>query len=117
MKGRKQVMKKLIAILLATMLLSTCAVTAFAAGTDDGSITVINRGGDKFFGTEMVKGLTKYEAASGSGEIFYDANGDKAMNVCDLVAVKNGSVDFDLSGSFDGADLAPLRLMLIGVKN
>jgi hypothetical protein len=39
------------------------------------------------------------------------------MNVCDLVAVKNGSVDFDLSGSFDGADLATLRLMLIDGKN
>ena len=107
-------MKKVIALLL-ILLLSLCfAVSAFAAGTDDGTVFVAAKDGEKFFGTEIAEGLIKYEAAKGSGEVFYDLNGDKDMDICDLVALSNNEVDFDLSGSFDAADSAALRLILIG---
>ena len=109
-------MKKTIVLLL-TLVLSLCfSVSAFAAGTDDGSISVADKKGQKFFGTEIAEGLIKYQAANGSGESFYDINGDKDMNICDLVALTDGSVDFDLSGAFDAADSATLRLILIGAN-
>ncbi len=109
-------MKNTIALLL-TLVLSLCfTVSAFAAGTDDGSISVADKEGQKFFGTEIAEGLIKYQAANGSGESFYDINGDKDMNICDLVALTDGSVDFDLSGAFDAADSATLRLILIGAN-
>lgn len=109
-------MKKVIALFL-TLALSLCfTVSALAAGVDDGSISVADREGKKFFGTEITEGLIKYEAANGSGESFCDINGDKDMNVCDLVALTCGSVDFDLSGTFDAADSATLRLILMGAN-
>lgn len=109
-------MKKVIALLL-TLALSLCfTVSAFAAGADDGTVLVATKNGEKFFGTEIAEDLIKYEAANGSGEVFYDLNGDKDMNICDLVALSNKEVDFDLSGSFDAADSAALRLLLIGAN-
>ena len=110
-------MKKILAIICAFALLLSFSVTAFAAGSDDGTVKIATKDGKKFFGTEITEGLTKYEAANGSGITFYDINGDKDMDICDLVALKNGSVDFDLSGAFDSADSAALRLILIGVNN
>ena len=107
-------MKKVIALLL-ILLLSLCfAVSAFAAGTDDGTILIAAKDGEKFFGTEITENLVKYEAAKGSGEVFYDLNGDKEMDICDLVALSKNEVDFDLSGAYTAADSAALRLMLIG---
>ena len=114
MKGLKLIMKKIIALLLATLLLFSCSISSFAAGTDDGTVKIAAKDGKKFFGTEITEGLTKYEAANGSGITFYDINGDKDMDICALVALKNNSVDFDLSESYDGADSAALRLLLIG---
>lgn len=107
-------MKKILAIICAFALLLSFSVTAFAAGTDDGTISVITKNSEKYFGTEYVNGCTKYVAANGSDKEFYDMNGDKDMNICDLVALTNNSVDFDLSESYDGADSAALRLLLIG---
>ncbi len=109
-------MKKLTALFLAALLICSCGISAFAAGTDDGTVSVADREGEKFFGTEIADGLMKYEAANGSSEIFYDINGDKDMNICDLVALTGGSVDFNLSGAYDAADAAALRLMLIGAN-
>lgn len=109
-------MKKVIALLL-ILLLSLCfSVSAFAAGTDDGSISVADVGGKKFFGTQFAEGIIKYEAANGSGENFFDLSGDKTMDICDLVALHNNEVDFDLSGAYTASDSASLRLMLIGAK-
>lgn len=106
-------MKKVIALLL-ILLLSLCfAVSAFAAGIDDGTILIAAKDGEKFFGTEITENLVKYEAAKGSGEVFYDINGDKDMDICDLVALENGSVDFNLSGAFDAADAEAFRIILI----
>ena len=109
-------MKQIIALILCLVLMLSLGISAFAAGTDDGAVKIATKDGKKFFGTEITEGLTKYEAANGSGITFYDINGDKDMDICDLVALKNGSVDFDLSGAFDSADSAALRLILIGVN-
>ena len=114
MKGRIQIMKKIIALLLCLLLVCSVGLTAFAAGVDDGTIFVATKDGEKFFGTEIAEGLVKYEAAKGSGEVFYDLNGDKEMDICDLVAMSKNEVDFDLSGAYTAADSAALRLMLIG---
>jgi uncharacterized protein YxeA len=110
-------MKKLMVCFLAVLLVCTCGITAFAAGVDDGTVSVVDKNGEKFFGTEIDQGLTKYVAANGSGESFYDANGDKEMDVCDLVAVVTGQLDLDQSGSYTNADTATLRLILIGANN
>ena len=110
-------MKKTLALACAVVFLLCFSVTAMAAGTDDGTIFVATKDGEKFFGTEITDNLVKYEAAKGSGEVFYDLNGDKDMDICDLVALCKNEVDFDLSGSFDAADSAALRLMLIGGAN
>ncbi len=109
-------MKKVTVLLLTLVLSLSFTVSALALGTDDGSISVADRGGQKFFGTKITSGLTEYEAANGSGETFYDINGDRDMNICDLVALNSNSVDFDLSGTFDSADAAALRLILIGAN-
>ena len=117
MKGRMQIMKKITALLVCLLLVCSVGLTAFAAGTDDGTILIADKNGEKFFGTEISDNLVKYEAANGSGEVFYDLNGDKNMDICDLVALSKNEVDFDLSGGFDSADSAALRLMLIGGTN
>lgn len=115
MKGRTT-MKKTFSVLLALVLMFVFALPAFAAGTDDGTVFVAERKGAKFLGTEIVEGCTKYEAASGSGDCFYDMSGDKDMNICDLVALHKNSVDFDQNSIFDGDDAAAFRVVLLGDK-
>ena len=110
-------MKQIIALILCLALMLSLGISAFAAGTDDGAVKIATKDGKKFFGTEITEGLTKYEAANGSGEVFYDINGDKEMDICDLVALCKNEVDFDLSGAYTAADSAALRLMLIGGTN
>lgn len=106
-------MKKLIAILLATMLIFTCAVTAFAAGQDDGSLIVATKDGKRFFGVALAENFDKYVAADGSDTVFYDMNGDRTMNVCDLVALTNNKTDFDQNGSFGAEDSAAMRTAVL----
>ena len=110
-------MKKLLSLFLAVLLVCCCGLTAFAAGTDDGTLLVADKNGEKFFGTKIDKELTKYVAANGSDQLFYDANGDKDMDVCDLVAISDGQLDLDENGSYTAADTATLRLILIGGNN
>ncbi len=110
-------MKKVTAFVFAVIFIALFSVSAFAAGTDDGSISVADAGGKKFFGTDTSEGYIKYVAADGSGEFFYDVNDDKKMDICDLVATANGQLDLDRSGGFDANDTAALRLMLIGAAD
>jgi len=107
-------MKRIIAFVLCLILICSVGITAFAEGADDGTITIAVKEGKKFFGTEITDGFVKYEAANGSGEVFYDLNGDKEMDICDLVALSNEEVDLDQSGAYDSADSAALRVLLIG---
>lgn len=106
-------MKKVIAIILCLAVAFCFSVTAMAAGTDDGSILVAEKQGEKFFGTEAGKGIFKYLAANGSGETFYDLNGDRTMNICDLVALSNNEADIDQNGVYSPADGEMLRNLLI----
>ena len=107
-------MKKILALACAVVFLLCFSATAMAAGTDDGTIFVATKDGEKFFGTELAENFVKYVAADGADSVWYDLSGDKAMNICDLVVLSNNSVDFDLSGSFGSDDSAALRLLLIG---
>ena len=107
-------MKRIIAFVLCLLLVCSVGITAFAEGADDGIIQIATKNGEKFFGTEITDGFVKYEAANGSGEVFYDLNGDKEMDICDLVALSNGQVDLDQSGVYDSADGEALRVLLIG---
>ena len=87
--------KKLVMLLLVcTFLLSVFAVTASAAYVTDGN------------------GF--YEAG--------DLNGDKKVDICDLVAAKSGlgttaDADLDGDGSTGDYDLALIRAMILGIDN
>lgn len=110
-------MRKAIALIISAVLLLSClSVSAMAAGTDDGTLTVAEVNGNKYFGTAMGDILVKYTAADGSGDVFYDLTGDKAMNICDLVKLVVTETDLDGDG-YSAADAAALRLMLIGDSN
>ena len=110
-------MKKIIALLVCLLLVCSVGLTAFAAGTDDGTIFVATKDGEKFFGTEITDNLVKYEAAKGSGEVFYDINGDKDMDICDLVSLHLNEVDFDLDGAYDSDDAKAFRIILMDSEN
>ncbi len=107
-------MKKLMVLLLALLILCTATLSVSAAGTDDGTLTVAEKNGAKYFGTEIASGFTKYLAANGDGSYFYDLTGDKDMNICDLVALYVGQVDLDQNDTYNADDCATLRLMLLG---
>ena len=110
-------MKKIVALILAVMLLSLCTLSAFAAGTDDGSLTVATKDGAKYFGTPYTKGCTKYLAANGDGSYYYDMSGDKDMDICDLVSLHLDEVDFDLDGAYDSDDAKAFRIILMDSEN
>ena len=106
-------MRKLIALLCTVLLLVSFGTSAMAAGVDDGTLKVATKDGEKFFGVTITENFVKYVAANGDGTVFYDLNGDKEMNVCDLVALGKGQVDLDQNGSYNSDDAKALRLMLI----
>ncbi|MEE0928358.1 MAG: hypothetical protein UIG59_04125 [Acutalibacteraceae bacterium] len=110
-------MKKLIAVLTLLAVFACFGLNVMAAGTDDGTLLVATKDAKKYLGTEIAENLVRYVAADGADLVFYDVNADKDMNVCDLVALHNKSVDFDLSGTYDAADAAELRAVLIGETN
>lgn len=106
-------MKKAIALLIALCLMFVFALPAFAAGQDDGSLTVATKDGKRFFGVALAENFDKYVAADGSEAVFYDMNGDRTMNVCDLVALTKNNVDFDQNGSFGAEDSAAMRTAVL----
>ena len=106
-------MKKLAALMLTVVLLVCCSLSVMAAGIDDGTLSVATKDGEKYFGTEVTAGCTKYVAANGNGSYYYDMSGDKDMNICDLVALVNKSVDFDLIGGYTADDAKAFRLILM----
>ncbi len=99
--------------MLAVLLLACCSLPTMAAGVDDGVLSVAEKDGEKYFGTEIAEGCTKYVAANGNGSYYYDMSGDKDMNICDLVALHNNEVDFDLSGTYTADDAKAFRIILL----
>lgn len=106
-------MKNIITFIFCLLLVGTVGISAFAAGIDDGTLFVADKGDAKYFGTTVSENCVKYFAANGSGDTFYDINGDKTMNVCDLVALVKGETDINVDGSYTAADSQFLRVLLI----
>ncbi len=106
-------MKKLAALMLTVVLLACCSLSVMAAGIDDGALSVAEKDGVKYFGTEVTAGCTKYVAASGNDSYYYDMSGDKDMNICDLVAIHNNEVDFDQSSTYTADDAKAFRIILL----
>lgn len=106
-------MKKTLAVLLLLALMFIFALPVFAAGVDDGVVSVAEINGAKYFGKVTDKGFIKYLAADGSDSFFYDLNGDKDMNVCDLVALINNKTDINGDAVCDGADSLLIRLPIV----
>lgn len=109
-------MKQIIALALCLILVCMVGLTTFAAGTDDGVISVAEVNGKKFFGTEKDAMLTVYTAADGSGDTFYDLTKDKQMNICDLVKLSVVSADLNDDGNHTSEDSAIMRRLLIGLN-
>lgn len=106
-------MKKVIAFTLGMMLILSLGITAFAAGTDDGVLTVATADGKKYFGSDIGDNVTEFTAADGSGDVFYDLTADKSMNICDLVALVKNEADINGDGAYTSYDAALIRSMLI----
>ena len=109
-------MKKIATLLCAILLVFVFAVPAFAAGVDDGTLLVVTKEGQKYFGTEIAEDAVKYVAANGADGCFYDLNADVDMNVCDMVAATKNKTDLNGDGAFDGADLLLIRKPIVDGK-
>lgn len=106
-------MKKFIALILSLVLFVSLAVSVYAAGADDGSITVADKNGKKYFGTVLNDAVDKYEIADGSGDFYFDLTGDKTMNICDLVKTVEVKADVNADDAHTSDDAALIRTMLI----
>ena len=106
-------MKKTIAVFLVLCFALTFTPTTLAAGVDDGNILVAEKNGAKYFGKLTNAEFVKYLAADGSGADFYDLNGDRDMNVCDLVALHKNETDINEDLRFDGADSFLIRAPIV----
>ena len=111
-------------------LLAFGSITALAAGKDDGAVNVEAVNGQQYFKTEKAVYCTYYIAANGSGDNFYrygivDINGDKQMNICDLVHIKkelskstvDNSMDITFDGKLTASDLTVLKKVLLGITD
>ena len=109
---------------LALVILSL-GITATAAGTDDGSLLITEKGNLRYFGTAETEWRIKFTAADESGYSFYryhdiDLNNDFETNIKDLVRLKKNIANIeksDINGDkkTDAADLAILRKVLLGI--
>ncbi len=119
-------MKKLNFLRIAALALAMAAlftVTALAAGTDDGKISVTTKDSVKYFGTEQSEWCVMYTAADGSGKEFcrYSAvslNGDEVTDITDLVYLHNSldteTYDINGDGKSDFSDTDILRMLILG---
>lgn len=106
-------MKTIIALILSLALLVSFGVSAYAAGVDDGSLTIAEKDGKKYFGTPLNNLVDKYEVADGSGDVYYDLTDDKAMDICDLVKTVTDDADVNGDSAHTADDAALIRTMLI----
>ncbi len=109
-------MKQIIALVLCLILVYMVGLTTFAAGTDDGVISIAEVNEKKYFGVASDADLTVYTAADGSGDTFYDLTKDKQMNICDLVKLSVVSADLSGDGVYGSDDGAIMRRLLIGLR-
>ena len=121
--------KKILAFLSVVVLFAfSLSVVAFAAGVDDGVISVTTKNSKRYIGTAKSDFCTEYVSASGDNDKFYrysntDANEDNITDICDLVLLKkaiveNGeSIDFNFDSILDDKDLSVVRQFILGTTD
>ena len=123
------VSKKILAFLSVVVLFAfSLSVVAFAAGEDDGVISVTTKNSKKYIGTAKSDFCTEYVSASGDNDKFYrylnaDVNSNNITDICDLVALNNAivengeSVDFNFDSMLDYKDLSVVRQFILGTTD
>ena len=121
--------KKILAFLSVVVLFAfSLSIVAFAAGVDDGVISVTTKNSKKYIGTAKSDFCTEYVSANGDNDKFYrysntDANEDNITDICDLVLlnkeiVENGEgVDFNFDSILDYKDLSVVRQFILGTTD
>lgn len=121
--------KKILAFLSVVVLFAfSLSFVAFAAGVDDGVISVTTKNSKKYIGTAKSDFCTEYVSASGDNDKFYrylntDANEDNITDICDLVLLNNAivengeGVDFNFDSILDDKDLSVVRQFILGTTD
>ena len=121
--------KKILAFLSVVVLFAgSLSVVAFAAGVDDGVISVTTKNSKRYIGAAKSDFCIEYVAANGDNDKFYrysntDANEDNITDICDLVLlnkeiVENGEgVDLNFDSILDYKDLLVVRQFILGTTD
>ena len=120
--------KKILAFLSVVVLFAfSLSVVAFAAGVDDGVISVTTKNSKKYIGTAKSDFCTEYVSANGDNNKFYrysnaDMNFDAVTDITDLVELKKqvdqqNGVDFNFDAVVDSSDLEIVRMVIIGYSD
>ena len=112
-------------IAASALVILSLGITATAAGTDDGSLLVTEKGNLRYFGTAETEWRIKFTAADESGRMFYryhdiDLNNDFESDIKDLIRLilmiwNSDKSDINGDKITDAADLAILRKVLFGI--
>lgn len=121
--------KKILAFLSVAVLFAfSLSFVAFAAGVDDGVISVTTKNSKKYIGTAKSDFCTEYVSANGDNDKFYrysnaDVNSNNITDICDLVALNNAivengeSIDFNFDSILDDKDLSVVRQFILGTTD
>ena len=121
--------KKILAFLSVVVLFAfSLSVVAFAAGADDGVISVTTKNSKRYIGVAKSDFCIEYVAANGDNNEFYryssaDVNSNSITDICDLVALNNAivengeSIDFNFDSILDDKDLLVVRQFILGTTD
>ena len=121
--------KKILAFLSVVVLFAfSLSVVTFAAGVDDGVISVTTKNSKKYIGTAKSDFCTEYVSANGDNDKFYrylnaDVNSNAITDICDLVAINNAiigngkGIDFTFDSVLDNKDLDIVRQFILGTTD
>ena len=89
-------------IAASALVILSLGITATAAGTDDGSLLVTEKGNLRYFGTAETEWRIKFTAADESGRMFYryhdiDLNNDFETDIKDLIRLKKNIANSEKS--------------------
>ena len=121
--------KKILAFLSVAVLFAfSLSIVAFAAGVDDGVISVTTKNSKKYIGTAKSDFCIEYVSANGDNNAFYrysntDVNEDNITDICDLVLLNNAivengeSIDFNFDSILDYKDLSVVHQFILGTTD